>query len=60
MSCAQVVFRRVGFCDCVRAVMRVFETTPIWVAKCECELVSQNSVRRALGRVLGVHGDVTV
>jgi len=35
-----VVFCRVGFCDYVRAVVCVFEPTPLRVARCECELVS--------------------
>jgi len=51
LSCAQVVFCRVGVCDCVRAVGCVFQPTPLRVARCECELVSRDSVRRALGRV---------
>jgi len=45
------VFGRVGFCDCVRAVGCVFQPTPLRVARCECELVSRDGVRGALGRV---------
>jgi len=40
-----------GFGYCVQAVVSVFQPTPLRVARCEYELVSRDSVRRALGRV---------
>jgi len=36
---------------CVRAVVCVFQPTLLRVARCECDLVSRDSVRRSLGRV---------
>jgi len=51
LSCAQVVFCRVRCCDCVRSVVCMFQPTLFQVVRCECQLVSLDSVRRALGRV---------
>ena len=50
-AAVHVAFYCAGLCDCVRADVCVFEITLLRVTRCECELVSLGSVRRALGRV---------